>query len=249
MNILAFSGGKDSTALALRWHELGEPAVLLFTPTGDELPELAAHIQRVLEHTGFELVTPPCKHDLFTLIDEWQALPNWRQRWCTRALKIEPCVAWMTRLNATWHPPLTEHRLLVGLRADEEARKGLYSDQIRTCFPMQDWGWDLERVHGYLRNRGVQVPERTDCSLCFFQRLPEWYELWEKHPDRYQRGVELEQQTGHTFRSEGRDSWPAALAEMRELFERGRKPIGIADRDQLNLFDDDEPRRCRVCSL
>jgi predicted PP-loop superfamily ATPase len=41
--VVAFSGGKDSTALALRLHELEEPFKLLFTPTGDELPELHAH--------------------------------------------------------------------------------------------------------------------------------------------------------------------------------------------------------------
>ena len=37
--IIAFSGGKDSTAMVLRLSELGEDFKLLFTPTGDELPE------------------------------------------------------------------------------------------------------------------------------------------------------------------------------------------------------------------
>lgn len=39
--VVAFSGGKDSTALALRLHELGEAFSLLFTPTGNELPDVA----------------------------------------------------------------------------------------------------------------------------------------------------------------------------------------------------------------
>lgn len=43
--IVAVSGGKDSTAMALRLAELEEPKVdaWLYTPTGDELPEMEAH--------------------------------------------------------------------------------------------------------------------------------------------------------------------------------------------------------------
>ena len=48
------------------------------------------------------------------LIKQWNALPNWRQRWCTRVLKIEPFAAYLMR-----HSPA---RFYVGLRADEEAR-------------------------------------------------------------------------------------------------------------------------------
>ena len=36
MQVIAFSGGKDSTALALRMAEIGEDFVLFFTPTGRE---------------------------------------------------------------------------------------------------------------------------------------------------------------------------------------------------------------------
>jgi len=237
-NIIAFSGGKDSTALALRWAELGKSATLIYTPTGDELPEMAAHVKTAARETGFELVEIRAKHDLFSLIAEWNALPNHRQRWCTRILKIEPCLAWIkSQVDAS---------LLVGLRADEQERKGIYSNDIATRFPLREWGWGLSEVWGYLNGRGVSIPRRTDCSLCYAQRLSEWYALWRNHPERYQRGVDLETETGHTFRSPSRDSWPASLVEMRKLFEKGRKPQGSENFDQLDLF---EFGACRVCSL
>lgn len=58
MNYVAFSGGKDSTALVLRLAELGEPFECLFTPTGNELPDLTEHMERVLEMAGCPKLPP-----------------------------------------------------------------------------------------------------------------------------------------------------------------------------------------------
>lgn len=91
--VVAFSGGKDSTAVALLLHERGENFDLLFTPTGNELPDLVAHLRRVSDHVGREIIVPP-NRSLALWIEHFKALPNNRQRWCTRLIKIEPCVAW-----------------------------------------------------------------------------------------------------------------------------------------------------------
>src|SRR5215471_1167479 len=58
MNLVAFSGGKDSTAMVLRLHELDESFHLLFTPTGDELPELETHISVMAARVGREVIRP-----------------------------------------------------------------------------------------------------------------------------------------------------------------------------------------------
>lgn len=50
--IMAFSGGKDSTAMAVLLAERGEDFELLFTPTGNELPELFSHIACQTERTS-----------------------------------------------------------------------------------------------------------------------------------------------------------------------------------------------------
>src|SRR5687768_10682709 len=120
--IAAFSGGKDSTALALRLAELGQaPDELLFTPTGNELPELYHHVQRVAAMVGRPVVSPPNK-PLDFWIEQFNALPNNRQRWCTRLIKIVPAIAYLKA-----NPDAT---LLVGLRADEDEgqRTGLEGD-------------------------------------------------------------------------------------------------------------------------
>src|SRR5262245_18094280 len=113
--ILAFSGGKDSTALALRLAELGDSFELFFTPTFRELPECIEHIGRVRDLTGRPLVVRTCGETLEASIVRQEALPNNRQRWCTRMQKIEPAKAYLLE-----NPGST---LLVGLRADEEHRE------------------------------------------------------------------------------------------------------------------------------
>lgn len=199
------------------------------------------HVKTAAKETGFPLIELRAKLDLYGLIDEWNALPNWRQRWCTRILKIEPCLAFLKK-----NPDAT---LLVGLRADEEERKGLYSDSVKVRFPLREWGWDVDRVLSYLRRRGVSIPKRTDCALCYAQRTSEWFDLWRNHPERYARGVELEDQTGYTFRNPSKTSWPATLRDLAAAFERGRRPRGREDFDQLDLFDDEDDTACRVCRL
>ena len=233
--IVAFSGGKDSTALVLRLAELGEDFECLFTPTGDELPELQVHMAEVLQKIQKPLVTPPNK-SLLHWITKHQALPNWRQRWCTRQIKIEPCIDYLVA-----HPGST---LCVGLRADEELREGLYGPWATYRYPLREWGWGLKEVREYCAAQGVTIPARTDCALCYGQRLSEWYRLWQQHPDRYAKGELLEKMYGHSFRSPGRDTWPAPLVELRAEFEKGRLPRGISDDD-----DKSATQGCRVCQF
>src|SRR6266850_5286122 len=82
-NIVALSGGKDSTALALRLAEV-EPRQYRYvcTPTGDELPEMMEHwarLERLLGAPIERLGTAT----LPGLIYQQHALPNVWMRWCT----------------------------------------------------------------------------------------------------------------------------------------------------------------------
>lgn len=235
--VVAFSGGDDSTAMALRMAELGEDFALLFTPAGNEPDDLFAHVRDVKVMTGKQLIQP-MNRSLMFWIGEYKALPSWRMRWCTRQIKIQPCIDWLEL-----HPGTT---LCVGLRADEDDRTGLYGDHATYRYPLREWGWNDADVHAYNRSRGVDVPKRTNCKLCYDQRLSEWWELWKTDPRSYDEGECFEATTGHTFRGPGRDTWPAALKDLRAEFERGNVPRDVDL--NINLFDD-TTKRCRVCSL
>lgn len=210
-HVVALSGGKDSTALALRLAEIGEHDYTYFcTPTGDELPEMQEH-WRTLETLLGKTLVRLTNGTLATCIARNKTLPNFRMRFCTRELKIQPAI-WYLHDNA----PAT---LYVGLRADEEERKGLFDPDITTRFPLREWGWGLPEVKEYLRQRGVRIPSRTDCARCPYQRLGEWRELLRRYPAIYADAEAQEAEYGATFRSPGRDSKPAALKDLRILWE------------------------------
>jgi hypothetical protein len=153
-------------------------------------------------------------------------------------LKIEPFAEWLAQ-----HTPAV---IYIGIRADEPEREGGdYMDipDVQQRFPLREWGWGVREVWAYLDERGVSIPTRTDCKLCFFQRLTEWHTLWRTDPEGWAEGERLESLTGHTFRSPGRDSWPAGMAELRARFEAGDAPKGAL---QPDLFAE---LKCRVCRM
>lgn len=234
MKIVALSGGKDSTAMAVRLAEV-EPDDYTFaiTPTKRELPTMEAHWTRLESLIGKPFLRIPSP-SMVELIVKFGALPNWRMRWCTRLIKIEPFIEFASK-NA----PST---CLVGIRADEvigdAAREGTDWKGIQGVsqdLPLVRWGWGIEKVTSYLDEKQICIPKRTDCDICFFQRLIEWYEFWRDYPDRWKEGEALEILTGHTFRSDQRDTWPASMKGLRECFEAGRVPIETRNRKRSTM--------------
>jgi 3'-phosphoadenosine 5'-phosphosulfate sulfotransferase (PAPS reductase)/FAD synthetase len=231
-HIVGLSGGKDSTALALRLAEL-EPRdyEYICNETGNELPEMKAHWDNLEKILGKPIQRVRHARSLIQEIEKINMLPNVFARWCTIRLKIEPTIDYFESLPA-------RSTLYVGLRADEMERRGLYGEDITVRFPMREWNWSEKDVWDYLASRNICIPKRTDCALCPYQRLGEWRDLYENYPDLYAEGVALEKKIGHTFRSPGRDTWPADLESLSKEFAAGRKLRQYKRKDT-----------CRVCSL
>lgn len=219
MNIVALSGGADSTAMALALQEF-EPGDYDYvcTPTGDEADEMLDHWVKLGRLLGTPIKPVTMGRSLDGLVQIQNCLPSWRMRWCTRMLKIQPFQRYiLERLPCT---------LFVGLRADE-TRDGVDHEMellVGTRYPLTEWGWGRGDVLAYLKRRGVEIPERTDCLRCPLQTLWEWYLLWLNRPAVFWAGVAWEDMTGHTLRSDARDSWPAALRELAAEFASGRIP-------------------------
>ena len=231
-HVVGLSGGKDSTALALRLAEI-EPRdyEYICNETGNELPAMQDHWKKLEDMLGKPILRVRHTKDLEGTIHQMNMLPSVFARWCTRVLKIQPTIAYMEQLPEG-------SVLYVGLRADEEARRGLYGEDITIRFPMREWGWKEADVWAYLDKRGVCIPARTDCAWCPYQRLGEWRDLYNNYPDLWAQGAALEKQMGATFRSPGRDTWPADMEALGREFASGRK-----------LCEYKRGDTCRVCSL
>lgn len=239
---VAFSGGKDSTAMIFKLKEMGEIFDIIFTPTYNELPELYLHIAKVSELLDQKIIILK-NHSLKVLIEKQKMLPSWHSRWCTRLIKIEPCVRYLRSIE---NPVLA-----VGLRYDELTREGLYSDCVRYRYPLQELKMNKQDVIDYVEKLGLQIPVRTDCALCPYQRIGEWFRLWKFNNDLFMQGVIWEQMTQHTFRSptsqkprkDGTIKWGISLASLAKQFESGDTPRTLDENSE------EKTKVCRVCSL
>lgn len=251
-HVVALSGGKDSTALAL-WLKENEPRnyQYVWTPTGNELPEMLEHIIRLRDLLNAPVLPVTTGIGLIEQTKRERMLPNPHARWCTRKLKLVPYYRWLAE-----HKPCISY---VGLRADEEERQGMvfqHGDGIALRFPLREAGFTERDVWEFLDARNVTIPARTDCAICYHQTLGEWWRLWKLHPDLFEEGVKLEAWISAlhgrpcTLRNASRDTWPASLADLRAEFEKGRIPPRTVQ--QIDAFHGERRHMkgaCRVCSM
>lgn len=244
LHVVGLSGGHDSSAMSVELQQR-EPRLYNYvcTPTGDESPEMFAHWRNLGERLGSRII-PIMAGTLDSLIRQEGMIPNFRARFCTRRLKIEPFIKWLT--EQLKEGPVVAY---VGLRADEPSRiGGVYGQlgDIETRCPLREWGWGEDEVQAALRSYGIKCPDRTDCLKCYHQRIGEWWECWANHPEVFNDAVNLEAEMGATFRTPGRDSWPTSLVEMRARFEAGDKPTISLNR---MARERQASGNCRVCTL
>jgi hypothetical protein len=165
---VAFSGGKDSTALAL----LMPDATPVFTDTGWEFDEVYHHIENFERVTGREVIRiQNDTHSLPSYIEHSRFMPGHAARYCTRMFKIAP---YNDFLNA--HLPAT---LCIGLRADENRIGNTTEmDGLHIRYPLQEWGYtitDVIRVcleHDLLPHYPPYMA-RGGCKGCFYKRYSE----------------------------------------------------------------------------
>lgn len=135
---LAFSGGKDSTTLLVlaveflrRERPEGIRLEVLYADTRLEIPPMARHAFRMLEHTravaeeerlpvGIHVVRAPAEESFWSLmLGRGYPAPGFRFRWCTDRLKVRP----MNRLARVLCPNSSSGVMFVGVRDGESAER------------------------------------------------------------------------------------------------------------------------------
>lgn len=270
-HVLGISGGKDSAALAIYIKDnhpiIADKMEYFFTDTGAELQEVYDTLDKLEAYLGKEINRLSNKRDF----NHWltinnNMLPSATSRWCTRNLKIKPFEEFVG------DDPVISY---VGIRADEN-RMGYISHKptIKAVFPFAADGIVREDVFRILEE-SVGIPEyyewrsRSGCYFCFFQRQEEWLGLKRRHPELFQKALEMEANvgkrkfdwgtskqvelgTGYTWNQSGTLEEVVAKAEQKEksgkdtsVSKKKWQDILIAEQED----DDEEDQACLICSL
>ena len=213
---VAFSGGNDSTALALLLPE----ATPVFTDTNWEFDELYAHIERFEQVTGRQVVRIKNEEwpgGLPQYIRHAKYLPGHGSRFCTRMFKIEPYNAYISQ-----HLPA---ELCIGLRADEppDERVGNLTEieGLTIRYPLREMGYGIQDVirvnikYGLLARRPVYMA-RGGCKGCFYKRAAEVKAMAQLVPDTLDELQELEEDV-QDERGKFARMFPNAKASIAEI--------------------------------
>jgi 3'-phosphoadenosine 5'-phosphosulfate sulfotransferase (PAPS reductase)/FAD synthetase len=261
-HILALSGGKDSSALAVYLLGKVENLEYVFCDTGEELDETYEYINRLQDFLCSKINWLKSEKDFRYYVDLYNGvLPDARTRWCTRMLKLKPYEGFIG------DDPVVSY---VGIRADEPHRKGYISTKpnIKTVFPFVENNIRLEDVERILKDSGLGVPRyyewrsRSGCYFCFYQQKREWIGLKNFHPELFEKAKAFEKidlETGERYtwnQGESLDELFQRSESVMEEYEKRREREANAFKGHQKLkdiwgsdFDDEESISCNICHL
>ena len=225
-HILALSGGKDSSALAVYMKDKVPEMEYVFCDTGDELQETYDYLDKLEFYLGKKITRINSDRPFSHYLKLFRGvLPDSRTRWCTRMLKIKPYELFVGDDEVISY---------VGIRADEPYRTGYISTKpgVRAVYPFRENNIRKADVFRILEESGLGVPayyewrSRSGCFFCFYQRRIEWVNLLERHPDLFKKAMSYEKvntETGERFTwVEGESleelSRPERIAQIKEQF-------------------------------
>lgn len=261
-HILALSGGKDSSALAVYMRGKFENMEYVFCDTGEELEETYEYISKLQDFLCSKITWLKSEKDFRYYVDLYNGvLPDARTRWCTRMLKLKPYEDFIG------DDPVISY---VGIRADEPNRKGYISTKqnIQPVFPFVEDNIRLEDVERILMESGLGVPRyyqwrsRSGCYFCFFQQKREWIGLKNAHPELFEKAKAFEKidtESGERYtwnEGESLDELAQRADTIMEEYEKRKVREANAFKGHQKLkdiwgydSDDGEELSCNICHL
>ena len=236
-HVLSFGAGVNSVALTILLAQRGWYGPVVFADTGTEWPETYQYIdhfqQIFLSKHGLSLTVLGGEwrenYHCLPLADFCEArrvTPSAGIRWCTVKYKVDPIHRWM-KANGY-------EQEILGIAADEAHRK------LEAIRPLVDWNIDRNGCARVITSVSLELPRKSSCYICPFQKVEVWRELYYKHPELYERVCRLED-----LSSERRGEQTRLMASNKMTL----RELQIGFDSQLPLFDDVEWYKPCQCTL
>ena len=229
--LISFGGGVNSTAMTILLVNDGWRGQIVFADTGCEWPDTYAYMDYFEREwlaprgLGIErLAGMPWQRvkgglSLIDYCEQSRVLPQAAVRWCTIEWKVKPIGRYADERGVS-----VQH---IGIAADESHRQPAKSR------PLCDRGITRQGCVEIIQAEGLDVPPKSGCYICPFQRHEQWRELWRRYPELYERAMRIEEAGQRTLPGRVRATLdPSGKQTLRER-------LAIIEQ-QTTMFDDDE---------
>lgn len=229
MNVVSFSGGKDSTAMLLRMIELKMPVDrIIFADTGFEFPELYDYIKKIEKHIGKKIE--------FVYADK--SFDAWFNGKVTRGQRMGEIRGFPLRaFPCYWSREAKIKPLQKAINKEDKFFIGIAYDEMERCskkdgnliYPLVEWKWTEQDCVDYLNQKNLFNPlyvnfDRLGCFFCQKQNEKSIYVLWKNYKDLWAKTKEWE--TKNIAIGRGL-IFSKSMSEYEKLFENGYLPKAL----------------------
>jgi len=210
-NIAMISGGKDSTAMAIKMVEEGWPVdEWVFCDTGKEFPAMYDHLDKLENYLGITLTRLKAEQSFEYYMhdhvmtkgkrkgEKGYAWPDNGNRWCTYVLK--------QRVTSQYLKQFENVREYHGIALDE-AHRAEKNEGKRVDYPLLLWGMTEPEClqmcyeHGFNWDGLYEEFKRVSCYCCPLSSMAELNTLFVHYPELWQKMKEMDVGSWRTFKA------------------------------------------------
>jgi 3'-phosphoadenosine 5'-phosphosulfate sulfotransferase (PAPS reductase)/FAD synthetase len=211
LNLVSYSGGKDSGALVLHLMEQGVPnLVLVFCDTHWEHPATYRYAYEFAQAVGLRLRVVDSE-GMVNLCLRKKRAPSTRVRFCTQELKLKP----FERYVKTLHEQGFDTVVWIGVRAEESPARAKmpeseHSDYYDCEVRRPILGYTIDDVKAIHARHGLELNPlyklgmgRVGCMPCIMANKDELKSIADRFPEVFDKVADLEDKLGRTFWTAG----------------------------------------------
>lgn len=230
-NYLSFGGGVNSVAMYLYLFEQDVDFEAVFVDHGGDWPETYEYVEMFSGKYPLTILRPDRADSILEYCRKYKITPGRRFRWCTRIFKSD--------ILTGYHE--TPCFVFIGFDYGERHRAKIYTNRGQEFrYPLIEAEIDRRGCKDIIRRHGLQIPIKSGCFICPFQRVGQLRELRKKHPDLFCVFEQLENRCNDERVRRGLDKYYSFRKPVREIAEKNI--------NQRQLWPQDEYPPCE-CGL